>query len=418
MKVRDRLEGYVRAEVTGSACGRFFNLCVKNGIHLWDVRQLSEGRFSFYAARKEIWDMHPYIRKCGVHMQIKEKGGWWFFFFRYRRRIAFPVALAAVVLLFGYASRFVWKIEVVGNSSLTSETIIDYLQKNGVGLGAAAKEVDCGRLGLALRKDFDQVIWASVSIEGTDMIIELQEKVALPEKKGSKSAEMTGQKPSGETADRSTKANGPDGGGDVVAAQDGQVVSIIARRGTPLVKAGDQVKKGQVLIRGKQDILDDSGGVKTQIFEQADGDVEGMVVYPYRDHIPVVQKEKIRGKRHIAALSLDIFGHMVRLPFSGGKKDTEVIREYHQLHLTHQFYLPVTLEVGYRYDLEVKSVKKSPKEAEEEAKKHLRLFIRKWNQKGFRIKNQQVEMKKSGKEYQVSGTITGIGELGTCVKKR
>ena len=38
---------------------------------------------------------------------------------------------------------------------------------------------------------------------------------------------------------------------DLVAAKDGTITEIITRNGVPLVKAGDSVKKGQILVSGQ-----------------------------------------------------------------------------------------------------------------------------------------------------------------------
>ena len=44
---------------------------------------------------------------------------------------------------------------------------------------------------------------------------------------------------------------------DLIAAHDGKVISIVTREGTPQVHAGAKVKKGDVLISGKVEVIGD-----------------------------------------------------------------------------------------------------------------------------------------------------------------
>ena len=79
------------------------------------------------------------------------------------------------------------------------------------------------RLSKISRQQFDDIIWVSAYVKGTELMIQVKENsdtVAMP------ATEM--EKPS-----------------DIVADKDGVVTEIITRKGVPLVHAGDEVKKGE-----------------------------------------------------------------------------------------------------------------------------------------------------------------------------
>lgn len=48
---------------------------------------------------------------------------------------------------------------------------------------------------------------------------------------------------------------------------------MVTRQGTPLVRAGDEIKKGQELVSGIVDITDDSQEVIRYAYVQADADI-------------------------------------------------------------------------------------------------------------------------------------------------
>ena len=60
---------------------------------------------------------------------------------------------------------------------------------------------------------------------------------------------------------------------DLIAAHDGKVISIVTREGTPQVHAGAKVKKGDVLISGKVEVIGDSDVIQNIRFVRAKGTV-------------------------------------------------------------------------------------------------------------------------------------------------
>lgn len=70
---------------------------------------------------------------------------------------------------------------------------------------------------------------------------------------------------------------------DLVSDVEGTVRGMITRSGTPLVKVGDKVKKGQPLVVGQVPILDDAGEVADYQYCAADADIEIETRLPYQE---------------------------------------------------------------------------------------------------------------------------------------
>ena len=79
---------------------------------------------------------------------------------------------------------------------------------------------------------------------------------------------------------------------------DGIVESVVTRQGTPLIKSGEEVKKGQELISGIVNITDDSQEVVRYEYVQADADVYVRYTIDYYDTFPLtIEKKSLQGKR-------------------------------------------------------------------------------------------------------------------------
>jgi hypothetical protein len=86
-----------------------------------------------------------------------------------------------------------------------------------------------------------------------------------------------------------------------VAAKEGVVEQIVVNRGTAAVKAGQRVKKGDVLIRGIVPVTDDDGNVVENLAVAAKGEVTLLVTEETKEEIPAVHKVKEYTGRTVSA---------------------------------------------------------------------------------------------------------------------
>ena len=74
---------------------------------------------------------------------------------------------------------------------------------------------------------------------------------------------------------------------NIIASQDCTITEIVTASGTPVVKAGDDVKKGDILISGAVYLYDDNNEVLDTNYVSAEGTVYGICVYHYKDTVPL-----------------------------------------------------------------------------------------------------------------------------------
>lgn len=378
--------GYLRVILTGRRAGRFLNLCSKNGMHLWKINSEKEvDTYQFYIFLKDFVRIRPLCRKTHTKLRIKSRYGFPFLISFYKKRIVFPIAFLIVSGFIWFCSGYIWKIEIIGNSFVSEDTIIRYLEENNAGFGTKKGIIDTTALELSLREDFPQIIWASSYIEGTKLVVEVQESIKTNNQNDMLSDEICT---------------------DLVATKDAVVASIITRNGDPYVKAGDSVTAGSILVCGRQEILADSGEVKEYFYQSADADIYGFVTYEYNDYIEIncVEERETGKKKNV--FFIEFFGKRLETPLLGKEyKKSEVLESYQQLQISSNFYLPIFIGKKEYNEQENVNIEHTLAEAKAIAEENLKIFLEDLEENGVSIIDKNVMIEKMGNHYRVYGTI-------------
>ena len=376
--------GILTIRVTGRGVTRFMNLCIKTGIHLWKVECADNAQFTFCMYLRDLYALKPFLRKTHVKLRIQKRTGIPFLLDRYRARKVFALVILLVIGAVLWLSTRIWRIEVVGNSFIGEDVVLKYLKEQNITYGSAEDCIDNDELELSLRQDFDEIIWASVYTEGTKLVVHIQEKIASDRPQ--------------ETGDVCM---------DLVASRDAQIVSIITRHGAAQVVSGDEVHAGDILVSGRQEILDDNGEVKEYYYQSADADVMGHVVYDYEDWIP----EKLSLEQKTGQVQNQyymIFGnYQWMLPKLYADYDQyETLDSKKQLCLMQSFYLPVFY--GHITYMEQKTVEVTltKDEVKALALEHLEQYLEDLEENGVSILDKNVMIEKVGANYHIYGEIS------------
>ncbi|MGI6558739.1 MAG: sporulation protein YqfD [Limnochordia bacterium] len=260
-----RFFGYVIIRIKGENPEGFLNAILRQGLRLWDVQRL---RPDCLVARTSIGDfrrMRPACRQAKVQVSILEREGLPFFLARLWRRPLFILGGLAFLAVVSYLATFVWFIQVEGNQTLAGEDVLAFLAEQGLRPGVPKRELDPRQLEKALLFSLPRLAWAGVEIQGTLAKVVLVEKTVTEESRP----------------------------GDIIAAKDGVVVNVIPFTGTPLVRQGDTVRRGQKLISGELPSWHRDYGrliARGQLpYLQASGIVEARVWYEEEVYVPLQQ---------------------------------------------------------------------------------------------------------------------------------
>ena len=258
---------WVQIELYGKSLERFLNLCRNAGIILSDIKY-REGKILAFISSRDIFKIKEFTHITSTRVRIVRKNGKLFSMLKYRNRLFFLLGiLLAIGIIFAFSGRL-WKINIVGNSYYSKETINRFLTDNNIKIGMDKKKISCFQLENNLRHDFDRISFVSVGVINSTLEIEIDELNEIEIKQ--KDVER-----------------------DIVASVDGTVHSIITRSGTPIVKEGDNVKKGDVLVMSKVDSVNESEELFNRRYVMADADIYIDTSMDYEDEIDRKYNKKI-----------------------------------------------------------------------------------------------------------------------------
>lgn len=387
-------KGHVRICVTGSSYERFLNMCARHGIVLWELQpadQAYEANLSIKSFRK----LKPLAKKSGTRVRIIGRYGLPFFLHRYRKRKMLPAGILFGILLMVLLSGFIWDIHIEGNQMQTDDVIFDFLKEQEIVHGTRKSTIDCKALAADIRKAFDNFIWVSVKIQGTRLLIDVKENTDL-------------------TLDEKVTY----GSSDLISNVNGTVSEIITRSGTPLVKAGDMVKKGQPLVEGRVALLNDAGETAGYQYCAADADIFIETAYLYEESFPMKYIKKEYTGRMKKDVLLDLTGKKFTFPGRDpGYENFDVVQTEHQLKLTDNFYLPVSWGSIESREYQVAEKTYTKSEAIRKSKDSLQKFLWKIQEKGVQILQNNVKIEAGSKSCTARGDLVLIERAGKRVMR-
>lgn len=301
------LRGSVKIKINGNSLERFINLCRNKRIVIWGI-EVREDSYSMYIHASDFKRMKPCAKKTKTCIRIIERKGMPFFLFQYRKRKLFFFGILFCCFLVYCFTFFVWEISFVGNSYITDEVLEEYLYSQKIYEGMQKRRLDCAQIAKDLRIAFSDITWVSASIDGTKLRIEIKEKLQTTD-----------------NAERKEPC-------DLVAKEGGRIVNMVTRNGTPLVKVGDLVEAGDVLVSGRIDIRNDAGETISQNYVQADADITLERTVEYQNTCQESYEKKVyTGKKRIC-LFLQIGNSKIQLGLERNSfEEKTVLEESHVL---------------------------------------------------------------------------------------
>lgn len=392
--------GYLHVCMTGCAPERFFNICSGRDIEIWDV-VCHKNKYEFYMTIEGFKNAKSLVRKAGVRLKIMKKLGLPFFLYRNRKRkLSFAGFLLFFFMLYTM-SLFIWDIEIYGNTRYSRDTLMNFLESQNISYGIMAKNIHCEAIEEALRMEFSEITWVSAQVSGTRLLVKIKENEvlsAIPEKDTNPC--------------------------DIVAEKPGVITSMIVRSGTPVVKPGDTVEKGQVLVSGILTVTDDSESLVAEHPVHADAVIWGKTSSSFKSSFPTWKTvESYTGKRKNGLFlkafhySFTLLPPTINIPGINKaglneKRPWKFTMEEKQGHLFDNFYLPFYWGkiTGKEYEIYERPYTQEEKEELKEAVNSL--FLEKLNEKGVQIMGNNVRIQESGGKITVICTAETEENIG------
>jgi len=265
IKAWNFLRGYVIIRVEGLTLERFLNLAASNDIYLWDINRIDYTILEMKATIRGFRELKEIVKRVGCRVELIDKRGLPFIIYKFRQRKMLGFGFIIFFALIFYLSSLIWHIEIVGNEAVKTEEILKALEKENIKKGIIKYRIDEDYVEYMLLKKFEIFSYLSVDIEGTKLTVEVKERDLPPE-----------------IIDESTPCN-------IVARKKGVIEKVIARNGKAVVKKGDVVEEGQVLITG---IISDEFS-ENVMYVHAEGEVLARTLYSYKVEEPIEKTVKV-----------------------------------------------------------------------------------------------------------------------------
>lgn len=329
--------GYLNIEIEGYFVEKFINICISKRILLWNIKRTKSTIAYANIGIKNFKKAVKVAKENKCRIKIKTKKGLPFIFNKYRKRKIFVLLLLLLIIATISLSNFIWNIQITGNNTIKTEELISSLEENGLKQGKLKSKIDTKDIVNKMRLQRSDLAWIGIEIKGTNAIVKIVEADKKPE-----------------IVDENDFCN-------IIATKAGIITKLNAINGTPLVKEGDTVQKGTVLIQGWLE------GKYTGVrYVHANGQVQAKVWYSQKEKVNLKQVKSERTGKQETKYSVRINNFLINFKKTLSKfQKYDTIEETKKIKIFSDFYLPIEIIKNTNYELVEKDVEYSKEEAKQ-----------------------------------------------------
>ena len=276
----------------------------------------------------------------------------------------------------------------VGNEKINVGEIMIIANENGLKVGELKNKIDTKKIINKLRLERNDLAWVGIELKGTNALIKIIEATPKPD-----------------IINEEEFCN-------IIATKEAVIEKICAQNGTPVVKEGDLVKKGTVLIEGWLE-----GKFTGTRYVHATGTVKGKVWYTQKEKVYFNQQKKEQTGKVENRYSLNLNKFKINFNKRVSKfKNYDTIETNKKLKLFANFYLPIELIKTTNTEVNITDITYSMEEAKnigiENAKNKLNEQIEDLNN----ILSTQINTNTTNEYIEVEVTYEVLEDIGTKEK--
>lgn len=239
---------YVTLEIKSLMPEKFINLLWKNGVCIKNIKKVDISTMILELQLKDYGLVDKISKQTNTKVKIIDRKGTAFLIIKFRNRVAFLFGVCLFLAILYFLSTFIWGVQISGDNTLSPYEIRQQLSSLGIRAGIRKKSINVYELEEKLVKGNENIMWVRIRIEGANLKVTTAERQSPPE-----------------VASDTEPCN-------LIADKDGEVVRIYTKAGEAVVKPGDIVKKGQLLVKGE--LVNAEGSVICRTFYEKIKDVK------------------------------------------------------------------------------------------------------------------------------------------------
>ncbi len=339
------LFGFLTVAIRGGSHERFMNLCAVQKRDLWNYTLRGEEYVTVQIRASEYKNLRKAARQSGVKLKIITRHGLPFFLHKFRHRYGLIAGALIFCLLLSGLSQRIWVIEVHGGDLQTTQQIEQLMHQHGIRVGAVKSKFDFSTVRQKMLENCPEVAWMSLNPVGSVLNVDISSATIPPS-----------------VLDHGAPQ-------DIYAAMDGQILSMNIKSGTPMVKVGDGVVKGDLLVSGAVEYKDGS-----TVFRRAQGEVIARTRRQVSVTVPYQQTYSLETGKKTNRYGLSFFGVDFPLYLGSVKGNYRKQISYHPVKIG-ETQLPIGVYRGEFCFLESRNTILSAQEAISKGKEQIADYV-------------------------------------------
>lgn len=337
MRISDFFMGKALLSTPRKNSAKLVNICMRQGI-AYRAPRFDEKSFFIECDLRAASMLTDVCCDRGIELITVKRGGLPVVAEKYRYRYGIIMGAIAAVFLLVLSFNTVWRIELKGNNLLSFGEVETLLAENGFFVGSYIPGADLTLIENKIMNSSQDVAWMSINIDGTVAKVEIREK-KQPKPDSVKSA-------------------------DLVATRDGKIERIEAFDGNCVVKVGDVVKKGDLLVSGTY-----YGEEGAERYTVAKGNIYARTLRHFSVEVPMKFSQKSYTERKKRDIYINFFKKSIKIFSNSGKMypSCDIICKNRVLGLFGGKSLPIGYSVTEYLEYEMTETEISENEAMEKA---------------------------------------------------
>jgi len=280
------LRGSVRLEIQGAAPTAFLNACAEADIPFRDTETVDACTLRCTLNRSAL----PKTEQLGLRslcsVKLLHESGAPKLLRSLRKRYALLAGAALCCGALLWSSFYVWEIEIVGNERASETEILTALHHAGVSIGSFWPDFTNEKIKCRVLSEVPELSWLGVNVHGSRAIVSVRERVETPVLYTEKTPTL------------------------LEAAKGGLITEVQALQGTALVKKGQTVLPGEVLV---SELMESSFEKAQPRHVHARGKVMARTWYSLSAAAPLERTEKVYTGRVRRGIALEIGKRRINL---------------------------------------------------------------------------------------------------------
>ena len=273
--------GYEELAISREHAAALGDICLRRGYILRSARFEGE-RYIFRCTPISARRLKGELAHRGVLFETVRRAGVPRLVYRYRHRYGIALGVLLFLAILFLSSRVIWDVRIEGNRALSEREVIASLSECGLSVGDFKRQVDTSLVENLLMIESEDISWISINLIGTVAEVEIREREVAEER------------------DEWDAAN-------LIAAEEGEIVLFEDVRGNILLKIGDRVEAGDLIVSGIY------GGHGALRYTSARGKVLALCEEEIRIEVPLQYDKKVYTGRAFTEKYLVFFEKEIKI---------------------------------------------------------------------------------------------------------